>query len=445
MVDESRAVAIIYVDPSQRVASDKGPGTKQAPLVTIGQAAARAVANNARGIGTRISIATGIYRERVDLIANGNETAAPIVFEGQPGASVVLSGSDVWTGWQDLGRGVYRHAWPYKWGLAPYPTGWQGNVTLQDIVRRREMVFVNGAPLEQELDRGHLAAGRFYVDQDAQALYIAPSSRTDIGLANIEVAVRSKLFSITGKKNIVIRGLTFEHETSFVQQGGPLQIVNSSNVAVDRCKFEWNSTGGPLMTSSDHVTVQDTTSSHNGFGGMAGYRVTYSLIQNVDTSMNNWRGARGKFTYWDTAGGKFLLSHHDVFRNYSASGNQAPGLWLDTDNSDIVIQGGKWIDNFNDGLFIEASQGPIRVLESCSARNGGSGVLISDSSNVDLQKVTSFENHGQQVQVVGAPGGRWVQDFETGQVYGHLVPGNLTGLERARDASSLAPRRGNCW
>jgi hypothetical protein len=435
-VDESLATATVYVDSS----SKGGPGTKVSPLSTIGQAAALAVANNAKRIGTRILIAPGTYRERIDLTTNGKETDAPIILQAQSGGAVILTGSDSWAGWDDLGHGLYGHPWPYAWGLAPYPSGWQGNVTLQDIVRRREMVFINGVSMQQELSRGQLGPGRFYVDEQAKVLYLEPPPGTDMRSANAEISTRSNLLYILGKRNIVIRGLTFEHETSFVQQGGPLQILNSANVLVDQCKFQWNSTGGPLVTSSDHVTIQNTSSSNNGFGGMAGYRVTNSLIANVDTSMNNWRGARGKFTYWDTAGAKFLLSHHDVFQNHTATGNQAPGLWLDTDTSDVVIRAGKWIDNFNDGLFIEASEGPISVMGSCSARNGGSGILISDSTNVDLGKPVVFGNRGSQVHVTGAPGGRWVQNFETGQVYNHLAPGNLTGWDpRAISGPAVGP------
>jgi hypothetical protein len=428
-VDESLAVATVYVDHGKSAAAKSGRGTRASPLSTIGQAAAVAVANNAKGIGTRILIAPGNYRERVDLIANGKETSAPVIFQAQPGGSVILTGSDLWVGWDDLGHGLYAHPWPYAWGLAPYPSGWQGSVTLQDIVRRREMVFVNGVSMQQELGRGQLGPGHFYVDEHSKVLYVEPPTGTDMQSANLEISTRSNLLYISGKRNIVVRGLTFEHETSFVQQGGPLQIIDSSNVLIDGCKLLWNSTGGPLVRSSDHVTVQNTSSSTNGFGGMAGYRLTYSLIANVDTSMNNWRGARGKFTYWDTAGAKFLLSHHDVFQNHSATGNQAPGLWLDTDTSDVVIRAGKWTDNFNDGLFIEASEGPISVIGSCSARNGGSGILISDSTNVDLGNPVVYGNRGSQVHVTGASGGRWVQNFETGQVYDHLKPGNLTGWD----------------
>ncbi len=420
-INESLVSQTLYVDQANAVASDGNPGTPTAPLRTIAAAAARALANNRAGIGTKVLILPGTYRERMDLIANGTETMAPIVFQAQVNGTVAVAGSDIWTGWVPLANGVYTHAWPYQWGLAPYPAGWAGEVTLADIVRRREMIFINGNSLTQVLDPSLLGPGGFYVDEPNGLVSIFPYGGVDPTSDPVEVSTRTDLLYVYGMHNIVVRGLSFRHENSFIQQGGPLQIINSSNILVDTCQFSWNSIGGPLVSGSDHVTVQDVSSNNNGFSGMAGYRVTYSLYNNIETSLNNWRGAAGGFVNWDTAGAKFLLAHHDVFQGHVASSNFGPGFWLDTDNVDVLIEAAQWTNNLLDGMLVEASEGPIQVSDSICANNGSAGLLLGDAAAVTLTGNIFYGNQGGQIVTSGQPGGRWVQDFETGQVYPNVL------------------------
>jgi hypothetical protein len=420
-IDESLVSQTIYVDQSNPVASDANPGTSSAPLLTIAAGAARALANNRTGIGTKVLILPGTYRERMDLVANGTETSAPIVLQAQTNGSVSVAGSDLWTGWVPGSGGIYTHLWPYQWGLAPYPNGWLGVVNLADIVRRREMVFINGNSLTQVLDPGQLASGTFYVDERNGIVSMFPFGGVDPAYAPVEVSTRTNLLYISGMRNVVVRGLSFRNENSFIQQGGPLQILNSSNILVDTCQLSWNSTGGPLISGSDHVTVQQTSSDNNGFSGMAGYRVTYSLFKNIQTSLNNWRGLAGNFVTWDTAGAKFLLAHHDVFQGHTASSNFGPGFWLDTDNVDVLIQGARWTNNLLNGMLLEASEGPIQVSDSISANNGSAGLLLGDATGVTLIGNIFYGNQAGQIITSGQPGGRWVQDFETGLQYPNVL------------------------
>jgi len=78
-------------------------------------------------------------------------------------------------------------------------SGWEPYVTLADIVRRREMVFVNGTALDQALSYSELQAGRFYVDENAQTLYIQPTGNIPISGAAVEVAVRRSFSMHPGK------------------------------------------------------------------------------------------------------------------------------------------------------------------------------------------------------------------------------------------------------
>ena len=115
--DERLALVVLHVDQSA-AASDANPGTAAKPLRTIARAAQMAMDYNSSGVGVRVQIGPGTFRESVRLAATGHDTAAPVIFEAMPVGQVIVKGSDVWTGWQPGGPGVYTHEWPYTWGLA---------------------------------------------------------------------------------------------------------------------------------------------------------------------------------------------------------------------------------------------------------------------------------------------------------------------------------------
>ena len=99
----------LYVAPG---GDDGGPGTAGQPLATIQEGANRATP------GTLISIASGIYRERVELAVSGT-AAQPIVFRGSaPGA--ILDGADAALAqgvpWTAQGGGVYARTLGFATG-----------------------------------------------------------------------------------------------------------------------------------------------------------------------------------------------------------------------------------------------------------------------------------------------------------------------------------------
>jgi hypothetical protein len=65
------------------------------------------------------------------------------------------------------------------------------------------MVFVNGVPLDQTLSHSELKAGRFFADERAGTIYMRLPEGLPLDNATAEVAVRPKLFSASGKTNIV--------------------------------------------------------------------------------------------------------------------------------------------------------------------------------------------------------------------------------------------------
>ena len=416
-IPEDRISEIIYVDGANANARDSNAGTEIEPLRTISAAVAVVVANNAAGIGTKVRIAPGIYREPVSLTGSRRSTAAPIVFEAISTGTVVISGADIFHDWvPEKQANTYSSFWPYRWRMAPYPNGWAGNVTLEDIVRRREMVFVNDIPYTQVLTLAGLVDNSFYVSEQDSVLYIRTPAGLDFRSANVEVSTRPVLFHAQGSTNIILRGLTFVRGNPPLP-GSAVEIIDSNGVLIEDCQFLWNNWDGLDINTSTNVTVRRSVGDHNGASGMGGFQLKNSLFEDDETSFNNWRGAQGSFYGWAVAGSKFGALHAAVFRNYQSEFNLTRGFWFDYDNSRILVDGARWSNNLRDGLFIEANEGPILIRSSVFSNNhNGAGISGAASSDITLAQNVISGNESSQLQITGDLD-RQVTNFETNTTY----------------------------
>jgi hypothetical protein len=413
-IPEGQVQQTFFVDNQSSAASDQNPGTEALPFQTISRGAQVAQSNNEQGIGTKIYIKPGIYREQVMLPQSGKETNAPMIFEGTVQGRVILSGSDIWGNWQPTGDRLYQHAWPYHWGLAPYPQGWAGNVTLAPIVRRREMVFMNGRALGQVLKFSDLTDYSFYADEDRGVIYLKFGHVLPLqASAVIEVSTRPHVFSVDGQSNLVLRNLEFQHGNAAVQDAA-VQISNSNNILIEGCIFTWNNWIGLGISQIVNLTLSKNVSVWNGATGFDGYNLKNLELDGNDTSFNNWRGAAGNFYGWSVAGAKLGGVHTGSITHHRSVGNRARGVWLDYDNTNVTVDDATLLSNLNDGLFIEASAGPTLIQNSnITGNQNAAGVAGANASDVTLLSNTLTGNTGEQILITGDYD-RNVTNWETG-------------------------------
>lgn len=409
--------AEIYVDGNNPYASDGNNGTKARPLKTISKAANLADKNNRSGIQTTVIVNPGTYRESVALpfVPDHSNTEAAIIFKASSLDNVVISGSDVWTGWRrESGtNNIYSHSWPYNWGAVPQP--WPNDENLAEIVRRREMVFVGGKMMKQVLTSKELSVNSFYVSESQDKIYVRMPAGADINNYRVEVAVRPKLFTIDSRENVTIRGFVFKHANTAVD-GNAVDINNSSNILVEDNSFIWNNWGGLRFNGSNNITARGNVANYNGGRGMEAWRIKNLLFEDNTTSFNNWRGARGGFTGFAVAGLKHLRIHNGVYRNHVSVGNQAHGFWCDFDCSDVTIEDAILANNLKDGIFVEASQGPVTIQDSAICNNEeGPGIIGDNSQYVTLDGNVFYGNGDSQIAVRGVNTGRSVDNWETGK------------------------------
>jgi hypothetical protein len=392
---------LIHVNNRHPHASDDNPGSEESPLRTLERAARLAQDNHQKNISTKVMIYAGTYRESIRLDDNRKPTNASIIFEAKQKGTVVVSGSDIWSDWQRQGNTqVYSRPWPYAWALARNP--WtQDKVNLHPIVRRREMIFADGKLLQQVLSMRELASGSFYVSEEQKAVYISLPSGSEMNKTTVEVATRSALLKVHGRRNIVLRGLIFQHDGSPVGDSA-VTLSHSSHIVIEDCQFLWNNWTGLTFLASDNITARRNVANFNGGTGVTMWRIKTLRFEDNETSHNNWRGAMGGFYGWAVAGVKSMRVHDGIYRRHKAVGNQTRGLWFDFDNVNVQVEYAFICSNLTDGINIEANEGPITIKNSTVCRNrNGPGIFSSGSERVNLDGNIVYDNGRAQIRIAG--------------------------------------------
>ncbi|MGE3842243.1 MAG: right-handed parallel beta-helix repeat-containing protein [Vicinamibacterales bacterium] len=390
--------AVLHVNQRHARATDQSDGSADAPFRTIQAACQRALLLRAQGQRVRVAIHEGIYRESISIGESTLRPDAPqLVIEGiEP--NVAVSGSDVLPVLGPDRTNVRSIVWRYRWGQAAIPEGWDPvapTLRSQPVVLRSEMLFVGGTLLQQVMsaDDVHAGDGRYWVEESPSdavpgTVWWTPQAAADDAAAvaqdaAVEVAVRPSLFSASRIGNLVVRGITFRHAATPLQEAA-VRVTASAKVLFEDLHVEWNNWYGLAVYESQNVTLRRVAANNNGAGGVTAWRVRQLVVEDVQASYNNWRGAWGGFTGWAT-GQKFFSLHDARFTRYQAIGNRATGLWFDTDHADVLIEDSRLCDNLTSGLVVQAVQGPLTVRDSVICRNGETGLLATTAADVTLE------------------------------------------------------------
>jgi Right handed beta helix region len=404
--------AEIYVDGTS--GEDANPGTKSRPVKTIGRATQMAMANLSSQIPTVITIGPGVYREFVQISGTDPSEGASVTFQGAKAGAVVISGSDVWTNWEldPASPGRYSHEWPFRWGSCTVPPG---GPALQEIVLRREMIFVNGELLKQVLSPSQMKEGAFYIDEAGGRAYVWPTTGTNMATATVEVSTRPQLFQSYRVPHLTLSGLVFEHANSCISspQRSAVTLVDATDEILENSVIEWNNWIGLTLFNVYESVARGIEVNYNGEIGVDGYKLKNLTVDDVVASYNNWRGAWGNFVTFETGGAKLLLLHGGVFKNYTAVGNQGRGIWFDTDNIDITIDHAFLAENLVGGIDLEANMGPFAIQDSRICNNAREGIQNNDTESVRLIGNVIYNNQKGQIMVFGGSEPRRGTNWET--------------------------------
>lgn len=369
------------VDSRHAQASDSNPGTREAPLRTISEAARRVDA------GDEVVVRPGLYREAVTLTRSGAQ-GKPIVFRSEERWGAVISGSDLLTNLQDEGEGVWSAMVPRQGDHEDAPVG--GNP---------QWVYLNDEPLERAESRDRLIPGSFFLDTTG----VGPSWRVTVALpegldlkdATLEYACREGLITPQGDQgselplnDIHIQGFTFKHNADWFR-GKPSIRVTGQRWLVEDNHILWASyTGGILMRRSNQAVVRHNLVEWIGCQGIGGGNNVDLLVEGNTVRYNNWR----LFDWGNEGGGSKWSQNIDAcYRGNEFAYNNGPGLWNDGANSGTLYERNICHDNLARSLYSEINWDEV-MQDNIVYNTGEGGINDSHSSGLLIRRNIVFNN-----------------------------------------------------
>jgi hypothetical protein len=426
-IDETAVKNTYYVNAQSGADNNSGTAESKA-LKTVGKAFALAKSDLQKGLGVKIKIAAGIYREGGMQMNAGNWSKeaqkAVFVIEGEPG--VILTGLDDYSGdWQKTKENpkIYKKLWPYSFGLIDLMV-WDYTLIFKPESSRSEVVMMNGelllpVPIEKHewvdpdgptirhstiksepgkfVYRGFnglddMTPGTYGItehEDNGKYIYIYPPPELDITTSTIEASTRHVCMIIDRKENLVLRGLHIKGYASFIcGKSEPSMVVNGKNILIENCSFNYNGSRGLKSLSTKHITYRQCVFNYNGWCGLTGgAEADNVLMEDCESSYNNWRGHLGGHYGWDAAAVKFWKVNAQIgikIVGHKSFANLTHGYWLDhsfTPVSKVEISDSYFIGNlFGAQLYLEKLGGPINV-SGCVVWNETGNMLINGTAH----------------------------------------------------------------
>jgi len=408
---------LVWVD--QRAGADTGACTEEAPCRTI------AFALQWAGAGDAVLVRAGVYRESV-LFQKGGTADRPITLAAYPGEAVVVSGAEVaQDGWM-----ASENDWERAW-TASLPMHRSKNRP-QDVFRP-ELIVVDGLPLRAVYARENLRPGAFWVDGEPEAprrivTRFRESRRPDS--LSIETGLRPML--LTGADSAVhhvrIIGMIFLHAPNS-GKNGCFQSVGS-RWQVEQNLVAWCN-GLGIMVGGHQQTFRGNWSMYNGQMGWSS-RTSHSLLEDNRSVGNNWKGYDAR---WEAGGGKFVETTYTTIRRHYAAYNLGPGIWLDINNTNNIVEESLVVGNTKAGIMVEfkSTDNVVRnnVVYGTRLLDGtGSGIQIQAASNNRIEHNTVYSNEGDGIRYKHGDG----RAASGGTVfYRNLLINNGIGPSRAQE------------
>ena len=234
--------------------------------------------------------------------------------------------------------------------------------------------------------------------------------------ATIEVATRAKMLAIYDRINVIVRNLIIEKGRGSLQEAGSniLEIISSRNITLDGVVVRWAASSGLGGFRVDNLTIRNCKFNHNGISSLGLNSNINTLFEDSEIAANNWRG-------WDAehkgfgSNNKFFSMRSLTVRRVMYVNNYAHGLWMDSDNKDVLVDQIFSATNKLSGMDNEANQGPITIQNSKFCGNEGVGVSIaSGSMNFNLFNNQIFDNLLGQIAHGGQPNPITIPEWDTG-------------------------------
>ena len=359
---------IYVVDQNHPDADDEGPGTYAAPFKTISRSMTGLVP------GDTVIVRSGIYRETPVLTTSGAE-GNPIIIKAEPGADVLIRGSDIVTSWNQESPGVYSTPWTLPSPVSQARLNQLGNAVYG------EQVFVNDELLKMVHSADRLEENTFYVDRSGKKIVIRLPLEIRPESSVMELSTRMNWFEIRADY-IVVTGFKMERSYATVQRGG--FIIRGKGWLVENNDFSFSGGGRGASFSGNSAIVRNNNIHHNGQMGFAlgGRRILFEKNRVHHNNTNRYRP-------WEQGGCKIAHAFEcTIRRNAFTDEPYGPALWLDIDNYNNIIEQNFLSNCGHAAIMIEISYGNLIrnniILNSRYFAWCGSGILIQLSCKTKI-------------------------------------------------------------
>ena len=394
-----KAPHVYYVAPDGK---SEAPGTALAAPTTIESAIDRAVSGDA------IILRGGVYR------TGSLEFNQKIILQPYAGEHPVLKGTEVVTGWQPAGAGVWKTSWTKLFPAAPLAWWNRAGEEAKTPLHRfnNDMVFIDGAFLQSAGSVAELNAHNYYIDYAAKEVYIGvdPAAHTIEITAHDGALIRTSR-PVHGKvndhKGPVIRGLTITQyarrclEIEGKKSFGPNDEPTDEPVGLaDPKTFGKEATGTVLENLTvaycsrvggwfrgDHMVIKNSLFSDTSTEGIYVIGSSDVLIEKSIIRRNNIEKLTG---YFAGAVKIFNQTRRVVFRDNLVLDNpDSNGVWYDVGNRDAVVVN-NYVEGASVGFMFEISRGAL-VAGNVFVRNGR-GAWALNSADVHMFNNTFVDN-----------------------------------------------------
>lgn len=334
----------IVVSGENPKAADRNPGTEALPLKTISAAAAKVQA------GDKVLVHGGEYRETVIITASGT-VESPIIFEAATDERPVIKGSEVVTGWQRVADGIWKAPLPEVPERSPnlkIASYWQTNDVRMVFVKDGESLDAHC--LRRRDRRDELQPGTFFVDRANNTLLLRLDDGADPNPLRVEATTRGTWMNVWGS-HVTVRGFAFRHCANSGQMTGPGCFLRGDDVLMENCQITWSDHLGVLFAGNGDRLVRCLIACHGNSGlGGTGEGHVIDRCRVLNNNLDRYDPA------WHCGGAKLIprFCHSEVTHNEFAY-NVGPGLWLDSDCNDNLVEGNFCHDNEGPGIMIEIS------------------------------------------------------------------------------------------
>jgi len=309
-------------------------------------------------------------------------------FHGQYGA--VISGAKMLSGFVREGQRWYVGNQSQR--LTPH-----GNQSVcsakSPLCYLSEEIYVDDDFRDRVRFLDDVGPGKWFFDYDRGRIYLGDNPIGEL----VETTVASQLFA-GGTQDVVVRNLVIEKFGSRLQHGA-VESNEATGWQVRNCEFRLNHGGGVGVDGKGRLA--NSSVHDNGQLGVGGHGAK-AVFEHNEIARNNRLGVD---PYWEAGASKWAFTNGLIVRDNWVHDNLGNGLWTDIDNTGTLYEGNLVERNEGIGLLHEISF-RATIRHNVLINNGGFGVLVMDSSDVEAYRNRVAWNRG------GGIGGR--QDERAG-------------------------------